>query len=87
MATNRDQLKQIEGQWDELIRHPDQFAGRRVRVTVLSDEKTIGSAMPAEIRRWLAEGDALEIAPVGNGRPNVFGDGLVEKFRKQGLVL
>jgi hypothetical protein len=23
MATNHDQLKQIEGQWDELIRRPD----------------------------------------------------------------
>jgi len=43
--------------------------------------------MPAEIRRWLAEGDALGIAPLGNVRPDVFGDGLIEKFRKQGLVL
>ncbi len=86
MATNRDQLKQIEGQWDELIRHADQFAGRRVRVTVLSDEKTAGSSMLAEIRRWLGEGDGLEIAPLGNVRPNAFGDGLVEEFRKQGLV-
>ncbi|MGD0462770.1 MAG: hypothetical protein ABSB74_09805 [Tepidisphaeraceae bacterium] len=87
MAANPDQFNQIEGQWDELIRHPDQFAGRRVRVTVLSDEKTVGSSMPAEIRRWLAEGDALEIAPLGNVVPSAFGDGLVEKFRKQGLVL
>ncbi|MGD0770395.1 MAG: hypothetical protein ABSB42_19600 [Tepidisphaeraceae bacterium] len=87
MATNHDQLKQIEGQWDELIRRPEQFAGRRVRVTVLSDEKTVGSSMRAEIRDWLAEGDALGIGPLGNVRPDVFGDGLIEKFRKQGLVL
>ncbi|MGA2441071.1 MAG: hypothetical protein ABSH08_08935 [Tepidisphaeraceae bacterium] len=87
MATNHDQLKQIEGQWDELIRRPEQFAGRRVRVTVLSDKNTAGTSMPAEIRRWLAEGDALGIGPHGNVRPDVFGDGLIEKFRKQGLVL
>jgi hypothetical protein len=87
MTANPNQLKQVEGQWDELIRHPDQFAGQRVRVTVLSDEKKASPSMPAEIRRWLAEGDALEIASLGTGRPNVFGDGLVEKFRKQGLVL
>jgi hypothetical protein len=87
MATNRDQLKQVVGQWDELIQHPDQFAGRRVRVTVLSDDETVGSSMLAEIRTWLAEGDALDIAPLGDVRPSAFGDALVEKFRKQGLVL
>jgi len=87
MAANSNQLREVEGQWDELIRRPDRFAGQRVRVTVLPDEKIVGSSVLAEIRRWLAEGDALDIAPLGNGRPNAFGDGLVEKFRKQGLVL
>ena len=87
MAVNPDKLKQIEGQWDELIRHPDQFAGRRVRVTVLSDQKPSASSIQPEIRRWMAEGNALEIAPPRKSSPNVFGDALVEKFRKQGLVL
>ncbi len=87
MATSRDLVREVEGQWDELIRHLGQFAGQRVRVTVLSDEKTVGSSMPAEIRRWLAEGDALEIAPPGNGRPNAFGDSLMENYRREGLLL
>lgn len=87
MVANRNQLEQIEGQWDEIIRSPAQFAGRRVRVTVLSDEIPPASELSAEIRRWLAQGDALELAPPSNVEPNAFGDGLVEKFRKQGLVL
>jgi hypothetical protein len=87
MAANSKQFNQVEGQWEDLIRHSDQFAGQRVRVTVLSDEKAAHSSMLAEIRRWLAEGDALEIAPLGKGGSSAFGDGLVEKFRKQGLVL
>lgn len=87
MATKTGHLDQIEGQWDELVRNPHQFAGRRVRVTVLSDEISSTSSVPAEIRRWLAEGEALEIAPLKHVGPNVFGDGFVEKFRKQGLVL
>ena len=28
---------QLEGQWEEVARHADQFRGRRVRVTVLAD--------------------------------------------------
>jgi len=87
MATNPNQLKQVEGQWEELIRHPDQFAGQRVRVTVLSNERTTSPSLLTEIRRWLAEGETLEIASPHNVRPNAFGEGLVEKFRKQGLVL
>jgi hypothetical protein len=87
MAANPNQLNQVEGQSEELIRHADQFAGRRVRVIVLSDERTAVPSLLTEIHRWRAEGDALEIAPLGNFRPNAFGDGLVEKLRKQGLVL
>ena len=87
MAANRNKVNQVEGKWDELIRHPDQFAGQRVRVTVLSGEETGAASLLVEIRRWLAEGEALEIAPPASAKPNVFGDALVEKFRKQGLVL
>jgi hypothetical protein len=86
MAGNPNQLNQVEGQWEELIRHPDQFAGRRVRVTVLSDERIAASSLLTEIRRWLAEGEALEVGSSSKPRSSAFGDGLVEKFRKQGLV-
>jgi hypothetical protein len=40
-----------------------------------------------EIQQWLAEGDAIEIVPRDVSRPDPFGDGLVEKFRKQGLAV
>jgi hypothetical protein len=87
MSSNRDPMKQVEGQWDEVIRQADEFVGRRVRVTVLPDEAGAASSMLSEIHRWLAEGDALEIFHRSNVKPGDFGDILVEKFRKQGLVL
>jgi hypothetical protein len=87
MAANPNQINQVEGQWDELIRHPHQFAGQRVRVTVLSDARSAAPSMLTEIRRWLAEGNDLKSTPPSQIRPNAFGDALVEKFRKQGLVL
>ena len=87
MPANYNQRDQIEGKWDELIQNPDRFAGRRVRVTVLSDDKTADASMVSEIRRWLAEGEELQIAPPNGDKPDAFVDGLVEKFRKQGLVL
>jgi hypothetical protein len=87
MVQSRYPIQQVEGQWDELIKHPDQFAGRRVRVTVLGEDESETSSIPAEIRRWLSEGESMAITPRADVRPNPFGDDLVEKFRKQGLVL
>jgi hypothetical protein len=87
MAANPTPLNQVEGQWEELIRHADQFAGQRVRVTVLSDDRAGTPSMLNEIRRWLAEGDALQVKPPNAAKTSPFGDALIEKFRKQGLVL
>jgi hypothetical protein len=87
MASNRDPMKQVEGRWDEVVRHSDQFIGQRVRVTILPDDGPAAPSMPTEVRRWLAEGDALEISPPSNFKANVFEEALAEKFRKQGLVL
>jgi len=84
---NTDQFGHVEGQWEDLMRHSDQFAGRRVRVTVLSDDRATDTGMQNEIRRWLAEGKALETMSPANPKPSAFGDALVEKFRRQGLVL
>ena len=87
MASNSRQLKEVEGQWEDLIRQPDQFAGQRVRVTVLSDSRDSAPSMLKEIRRWLADGEALAVAPADASKANAFGDGLIENVRKQGLVL
>ena len=87
MAANHDQFQEVEGVWDDLVRRSSQFGGRRVRITVLSDEGAVASNLQSEVRRWLAEGDALEIVPRPDRKTNAFGDALVEKFRKQGLAL
>jgi hypothetical protein len=86
MAVDKNQLKQVEGKWDELLKLSDQFAGRRVRVTVLPDEEATEPSAQSEIRHWLAEGDKLEITPPAIAASDAFGDALIEKFRKQGLV-
>jgi hypothetical protein len=87
MPTNTTMLNQVEGPWEELIRHPDQFAGRRVRVTVLSDDQNSSASLLDEIRRWLAEGDSLDFSRPILAKPDAFGDALTDKFRRQGLVI
>lgn len=87
MASNTNQLIQVEGPWEELIQYSDQFAGRRVRVTVLSDEKNAAPSLLNEIHGWLAEGDTLEVSRAKPAKADAFGNALIEKFRKQGLVL
>jgi hypothetical protein len=87
MAPNPNQQTQIEGAWDDLIRHPGRFAGLRVRVTVLSDGLASPPSISNDIRRWLAEGDVVEAMPPNRSETDSFGQELVEKFRKQGLVL
>jgi hypothetical protein len=87
MAPDPDKIDQIEGQWDELIQHPDWFAGRRVRVTVLSGEEGGPVFLQAKIRDWLAEGESLSVARPVHPTPSAFEEELLEKYRKQGLVL
>jgi hypothetical protein len=87
MAVHSNKLEQVEGQWEELIQHPDQFAGRRVRVTVLSDERSSPPSLLNEVHRWLAEGERLDVTRAAPAKADAFGDALAEKFRKQGLVL
>lgn len=87
MAVHSNELEQVEGQWEELIQHSDQFAGRRVRVTVLSDEKSASLSLTNEVRRWLAEGERLDVTRPNVAKADPFNDVLAAKFRKQGLVL
>jgi hypothetical protein len=87
MAFHTNEFDQVEGQWEELIQHANQFAGRRVRVTVLADERSPTNSLQAALHRWLAEGEELDVASAGATKTDPFGEGLAEKFRKQGLVL
>ena len=86
MSPEPKQLWQFEGEWDELIRHPNQFAGQRVRVTVIPENNSGSATLVSKIRSWLAEGEALTIAPPADSKPDIAIDGLVEKFRSEGLL-
>ncbi len=77
---------QAEGPWEELIRDRSAFAGKRVRVTVLPDRPANDAALSQSVRQWLAEGDRLEATPPTT-QSNPFTDILIDKARKQGLVI
>ncbi len=86
MSAGSNQLRHVEGRWEDFITRPDQFAGKRVRITILADAGPSTASFRAELRRWFAETEATEITPPST--PNgAFSDGLAAKFRKQGLVL
>ncbi len=87
MAVDPHPFLQIEGQWEELVRNSHEFAGRRVRVTVLSDDRDVNVGFIAERQRWIAEGNALITTPPAAKKSTPFGDALVDKFRRQGLEL
>jgi hypothetical protein len=86
VSTDNDTTIQVEGQWEELVQHADQFAGKRVRVIVLPERHSALSSLRQEIVSWLAAGDAIEISRLAPGKSDAFSDGLADKFRKQGLV-
>jgi hypothetical protein len=76
----------IEGTWEELVRHGDQFAGKRVRITVLPVEDQ------AELRRratkLMAEADDCKPdanRPKLRDKPAEFADGVADKLRDQGI--
>jgi hypothetical protein len=85
MATTQ-QPDQIEGTWEEIVCRGDQFAGKRVRVTVLREDDQ------AELRRrankLMAEADALTPDPHRpelRGAAKEFADAIAEKLRDQGI--
>jgi hypothetical protein len=86
MAISRDNTGQVEGPWEELIKDPGRFAGHRVRITVLAD-KINAADLQDKVRKWLEEGKTLEYAPRTEPPPTEFEQILIEKFRKQGLVI
>ncbi len=86
MAMSRDKINQVEGPWDELIKDPTRFAGHRVRITVLAKETKV-TDLQEKVRKWLEEGKALDYAPRTEPPPSEFEQALIEKYRKQGLVI
>lgn len=86
MATDSEQFKEFEGRWEELICLSEHFAGQRVRLTVIAEENQ--PSFQERLHRWFAEVDAMEPSPPpARSKPDPYGDALIEKYRKQGLVL
>lgn len=80
--------QQIEGSWEEVVEHADELSGKRVRVTVLSDSSVCEEKPLAELLEGLIGviDSSKPSTPVAY-KPSLYGEGIVGKFRKQGLKL
>lgn len=79
---------QYEGTWEEIARRSDEFAGKRVRLTVLVEDE------PAELRQaamaLMAHIDAIQPdlgRPPLTGQGAQFAEGVAAKLRNQGIGL
>ena len=70
----------IEGTWDEVIAHADEFVGHRVRVTILDEEDNKQKSL-AELLRGKT-GTVSFDAPPAREAGKTFTDILVEKHEK-----
>ena len=78
--------KTIEGTWDEVLKHADEFTGHRVKVTIEEDDLTYRNhpafdnspaaveAWVARLRKWAADRPA--VGPVDDGRDALYSDRL-----------
>ncbi len=85
-------LEVLEGTWEEIAQHAAEFSGKRVRLTVIEPqaqpptvaERPRSEALPS----FIGAIDSREPwEPRKRSKPDAFGEGVIEKFRKQGLVL
>jgi hypothetical protein len=85
--------KVIEGTWEDVSRRSHEFAGRRVRVTVL-DESADAVALDEVLAPLLKEaeilggqGQASAAAVPGSERGDSWAADVEDKFRRQGFSL
>ena len=81
--------KTFEGTWEEIVRHGDELAGHRVRLTVLNEPPS-----PVSLDRALAhlieQAELLASTPPPAPPTTPDGpweEGLLEKYRRQGFKL
>lgn len=83
----------LEGTWEEVAQHAAALSGKQVRLTVIESAQTEPS--PVE-ERPLAEAlkgligvidSRLPYTPRNRPKCDAFGEGVIEKLRKQGLTL
>jgi len=53
----------LEGPWEDIVRHADEFSGKRVRLTIIEDEVPVGSneAMLAALREVAEIQDGMRL--------------------------
>jgi len=53
----------LEGPWEDIVRHADEFSGKRVRLTIIEDEIPAGSneAMLAALREVAEIQDGMRL--------------------------
>ena len=79
----------FEGTWEEITRRSSEFAGRKLRITVLSE-----SVSPVTLAQTLAHLIAAAEHLVGtlpavppSRAAEAWSEGVVEKYRRQGFTL
>jgi hypothetical protein len=84
----------FEGTWEEIVRHSDELAGKRVRLTVLGEPLLAheGESSTEERPLSLLLDGLIGVIDSSEGgtfplERSAYGEVLVEKFRKQGLRL
>lgn len=79
----------LEGTWEELSTHAEEFKGHKLRLIVLPDDiGTDQKTLQATGLQLIEEADNLERIPGGpltNSVESIWGEGLEEKYRKMGL--
>jgi hypothetical protein len=86
MSTDTAQF-QLEGTWEDIVRNHKELAGKRVRVTVFSDEEE-QARLRKLVDEFFAEIEAeppLTKPPRREGPGAEFADAVAEKLRKQGI--
>jgi hypothetical protein len=78
----------IEGTWEEVVRHGDELAGCRVRLTVLDEPPSLLN-LDRVVTHLIEEAERLTGASpsISAPEPEDWGGAVAEKFRRQGFCL
>lgn len=81
----------FEGTWEEIALHAAELAGRRVRLTVLSDERSENTIVSEKSLDKMLQGRVGNVhfhpSNLSENTGKSFTDIVVEKYKKQGFNL
>ena len=71
----------LEGPWEEIVLHADEFSGKRVRLSIIEDEVPVGSneAMLAALREVAEIQDGMRLTSAEDSH------GLLREAREGGM--